>query len=139
MLQKHSLVLASLLALSTLLAAGPAAAQSALAKCDAGGNLKSFGGMNTASASCQRTGAGVYQVTFSGLYAVSGPDDVVINATAESANFGVSNAYVISANVNQIVIGLYTWPSNTQLLSDNAFFITVFTGRSPPILPPPPG
>lgn len=137
MLKRNSLLLASFLAISTLLAAGPAAAQAALAKCDAAGNLKTYGGFNTNGASCQKAGAGYYRITFDGLYALSNADDVVINATAESAQFGVSNAYVISATVSQIVVGLYTWQSNTTTTTDNTFFITVFTGRSPPLLPPP--
>jgi hypothetical protein len=139
MFRKHPKSLfASLLVVSTLAMAGPAAAQAALAKCNSNGSLVSFGGFDTASASCQRMSQGYYQVTFSGLYAVAGPDNVVLNTTAESSQWGVSNAYVISANPAQIVVGVYTWASPAIPLVDNAFFITVFTGRTPPVLPPPP-
>jgi len=139
MFRKHpNFIFASFLVVSTLAAAGPAAAQAALAKCSATGNLVSFGGFDTASATCQRISQGYYRVTFSGLYAVAGPDNVVLNTTAESTNWGVSNASVISAIPAQIVADVYTWFSPSTPLMDNAFFITVFTGRTPPVLPPPP-
>jgi hypothetical protein len=139
MFRRHPhFLFASSLVVSTLAAAGPAAAQAALAKCAANGSLVSFGGFDTASASCQRIQQGYYRVTFSGLYAVAGPDNVVLNTTAESASWGVSNATVITAIPAQIVAEVYTWASPSTPLMDNAFFITVFTGRTPPVLPPPP-
>lgn len=139
MFRKHpNFLFASVLVVSTLAAAGPAAAQAALAKCGSTGSLINSGGFDTASASCQRIAQGYYEVTFSGLYAVAGPDNVVLNATAESSSYAVSNAFVLSATATQIVARVYTWTSSTLSLVDDAFFITVFTGRVPTILPPPP-
>ena len=137
MFRKHPKSLfAALIAVSTLAAAGPAAAQAAQGKCRADGNLVNAGGFDTVSAHCQRVAPGIYDITFSGQYGVTGPENVVVNTTAESAVYGVSNAVVTTATPAQIVVRVYTWASATQSLVDNAFFITVFTGPSYVILPP---
>jgi len=130
MLQKHSKFLAALLVSSTLLAAGTATAQAAFARVDANGNVLTFGGLNALSATVAHSaGTGYYEVTFNGLFGVSGPNSVVVNSTAESLQYGVSNNYVVSATTSQITVGVFTWVSNNLVTVDNPFYVTVNTGR----------
>lgn len=122
-------VFISLFVLSTVLVAGPAAAQSGSAKVGANGALLSSGGWDTFSATSVRSSQGHYLVTFNGFYTLSaGANSVIINSTAESTQWGVTNASVISASQSQIIIEVYTWQSFTSFdLRDNNFFVTIDT------------
>ena len=131
MLRNHSKsVFISLFLLSGLLIAGPAAAQSGVAKVGANGALLASGGGDTTSVSVAHTASsGYYEVTFNGTYTLSfGANSVIINSTAESTQWGVTNAYVVSATANQIIVGVYTWQSFTSFdLRDNTFFVSMQT------------
>ncbi len=124
------LLLASSFAVATLLIVGPAAAEDGFAAVNANGTLRTFGGPNTIAAASIKNSAGTYTVTFSGTYPpTTTPSTVVVNTTAESLQFGVSNAVVTSANPAQIDVVVFTWPSPTFNVTDNAFFISVFVGQ----------
>ena len=115
-----------------LFGAGSASAQSAFAKVRADCTVATFGGSDTSNASAVHSSVGQYTVTFTGAYlATITPDDVVINTTAESLNYGVTNTFVVSASPNQIVIYVYVWTSSTLTYLDNNIFISVNVGTSP--------
>jgi hypothetical protein len=114
------------------LTAGQAAAESGFAKVRADGSLATFGGPDTNTATSTRVGQGVYSVQFFGSFpSQTTSDKIVVNTTAESAQYGVSNAVAASADAGQITVYVYTWTSNTLTTTDNTFFITVFTTPDP--------
>ena len=104
----------------------------AFAKVNLGtGNLVTFGGKGTKSASITDTDIGSYaEVTFTGKYPKDvTTDQIVINATCESDNYGVANAFAVSATSTQLVIGVYGWESDTQTYQGDRVFFTVFIGQ----------
>jgi hypothetical protein len=116
-----------------LFSAVSASAQSGFAKIRANGTVATFGGADTTTVGAVRSSLGQYTVTFTGVFAVSTADDVVIHTTAESSDYGVTNAYVLSANASTIVVYVYVWKSNTLALMDQAIFIGINVG-SPPVV-----
>lgn len=116
---------------ATLLIADPAAAQSAFAEVNADCNIAAYGGSDTTTAFCNYLGPGVYEINFNGNFpGQTTPDKVVVNTTAESVQYGVSNAVVTFASFAAINVTVFTWVSDTLVTSDNAFFVTVFVGHS---------
>jgi hypothetical protein len=131
MFKKRAHVLSALVFVLMLFSAVSASAQSGFAKVVANGTVATFGGSDTTTVGAVRTSLGQYDVTFTGVFAVTTADDVVINTTAQSANFGLTNALVTFANASTIVVHVFVWRSNDQVLLDNAFFITINIGSAP--------
>jgi hypothetical protein len=89
-----------------------------------------MGGVGTKSAAAVRNAAGDYLITFTGHYPKTATaDKVVVNATAESSNFGVANAIVQSVSPTQITVEEFTWDSPVATEVDNNCFVTLFLGR----------
>lgn len=94
------------------------------------GTLKTFGGKGTKTATIDYSDTGYAEVRFDGNYSKNiTPEKVVINATCESDNYGVANAYVVSATSTQLVIGVYGWKSDTLTYQSDRIFFSVFVGR----------
>lgn len=112
------------------LGATSAFAQSGFVKIDFGGAVLSSGGGDTTSVIAARTSVGEYDVTFNGLYGGGSAtaDQVIINTTAQSLNYGVTNAFVVSASGTTIVVHVYVWKSDTLAALDNNLFITINIG-----------
>lgn len=133
MLRKKTLLVVFVFA-TIVLSSSSLAAQSAFAKVRANGTVATFGGTDASSATAVHSATGQYTVTFNGTFLPTiTNDDVVINTTAESFNYGVTNAFVISANPAQIVIYVYVWTSSNLNLLDNPIFITINVGSAPPL------
>jgi len=132
--KKTNVLLFALVFATIVLSASSLRAQSAFAKVNGNGAVVTFGGSDTTSASAVHSGIGQYTVTFNGTYLPTiTNNDVVINTTAESFNYGVTNAFVISATPAQIVIYVYVWTSSNLNLLDNPIFISVNVGTPPPL------
>jgi hypothetical protein len=103
----------------------------AFAKVDlSDGTLKTFGGKGTKTATIDYSDTGYAEVRFDGKYSKTiTADKVVINATCESSNYGVANAYVVSATSTQLVIGVYGWESDTLNYQGDRVFFSVFVGQ----------
>jgi hypothetical protein len=96
----------------------------------ASGNVTATGGVGTKSAAGVRNSAGDYTITFTGHYPKTiTVDQVVVNASAESLQFGVANAVVQSVSPTQIQVEEFTWSSPTETEVDNTCFLTLFLGR----------
>ncbi|MFZ1889223.1 MAG: hypothetical protein WAU33_14420 [Candidatus Binataceae bacterium] len=94
------------------------------------GAVTGFGGKGTTSASGARNSAGSYTVTFTGHFPKSiTPNLLIINTTAESNDFGVSNGVVIAASATEIEVDIATWVSSVLTETDNNCFVSVFFGR----------
>jgi len=94
------------------------------------GTVTGFGGKGTTSASAVRDEAGVYEVIFTGHFPKNITTNLlIINTTAESNNFGVSNGFVIGASATEIDVEVDTWTSNVLTEVDNNCFVSVFAGR----------
>lgn len=130
--ERTHILLASVFVL-TLFTAVSASAQSGFAKIRANGTVATFGGSDTTTVGAVHSGVGQYTVTFTGAYLPTiTADDVVINTTAESINFAVTNTFVSSANPNQIVVFVFAWVSSTLAFLDNPVFVTINVGSGPP-------
>ncbi|MGC1677579.1 MAG: hypothetical protein WA740_08600 [Candidatus Binataceae bacterium] len=103
----------------------------AFARIDGGsGALTAFGGKGTISASGVRNSAGSYSVAFIGHFPKTiTTNQVIINTTAESSIFGVSNGVVTAASKTEIDVSVATWVSSTLTETDNTCFVSVFVGR----------
>ncbi len=104
----------------------------AFAKVDlSDGSLKTFGGKGTKSASVTSTNSpNSVEVTFVGNYSKTiTADKVVINATCESDDYGVANAYVSGVSPTNISIVVYGWVSDTEVANGEKVFFSVFVGR----------
>jgi hypothetical protein len=94
------------------------------------GAVTAVGGAGTKSAVGVRNSAGDYTITFTGHYPKTlTADKVVVNATAESASFGVANAIVQNVSSTQITVEIFTWDSPVATEVDNNCFLTLFLGR----------
>ena len=122
-------IFVSLFLLSSVLIVGPAAAQSCSAKVRADGVALAFGGWDTTSVTASRLGTGHYQVICNGVYTLTPTEayHTYLSSTAESAQYGVSNARVLSANANQIIFEVWTWISSNSTPVDNNFYVIVHT------------
>jgi len=105
----------------------------AYAKADIGTkSILSFGGKGTTSAAVSGGDSNHYiNVTFTGKYPKDiNTDQVIVNATAMSKDYGVANAYAAAANQTQLVIVASGWIStNTVVGSQETVFLTVFIGQ----------
>jgi ABC-type proline/glycine betaine transport system substrate-binding protein len=104
----------------------------AFAKVDlSDGTLKTFGGKGTKSASITDNNSPYsVEVTFVGKYSKTiTADKVVINATCESDDYGVANAYVSSVSPTNISITVYGWVSDTREYNGERVFFSVFVGQ----------
>ena len=114
-------------------AAGPDTAGQAIAfaHVTAGGGIAAFGGKGTSSATViNHPAAGVYDVSFSGKYPNSiTPASLILSATAQSFDFDVSNAIVVSASPSKIVVKVRDFTSSADTEEDNDVFLVVFFGR----------
>ena len=94
------------------------------------GNVTAVGGVGTKSAVGVRNNPGDYSITFTGHYPKTlTADKVVVNVSAESANFGVANAVVQSVSATQITVEEFTWDSPAATEVDNNCFLTLYLGR----------
>ena len=94
------------------------------------GSVLSFGGKGTTSAVAGGGNIGFTYVTFTGKYP-SGltANQVILNATAQSWDYGVANAEVISVNSTQLVVSVSGWISDTKVYTGETAFLTVYLGR----------
>jgi hypothetical protein len=95
------------------------------------GSLLSFGGKGTTSAVISDSSVSNWvDVTFTGKYPKDVTEDqVIINATCQSDDYGVANAQVISVSSSQLVIEVYGWVSDTEESNGEKVFFTVFLGQ----------
>jgi hypothetical protein len=94
------------------------------------GDVTAVGGVGTKSAVGVRNSTGDYVITFTGRYPKTiSAEKVVVQATAESFNFGVANAVVQSVSATQITVEEFTWDSPVATEADNNCFLTLFLGR----------
>ena len=101
----------------------------AFAHVNANSTIASFGGKGTTSVTVSGF-TGLYVVTFTGNYpATITPDKLIINSTAKSFDYGVTNAYISSANKNHIVVRVFVWRSYDATALSNDVFVSVFLGR----------
>lgn len=56
-------------------------------------------------------------------------DHVIINSTAESDDFEVTNAYVESVSDDELIIGVFSFRSSDLVGLDDGVFVTVFRGN----------
>jgi hypothetical protein len=94
-------------------------------------SLLSFGGKGTTSAAVTGGVISNYvDITFTGKYPKDiTADQVILNATAKSYDFGVANTEVVSVNPTQLVISVSGWIStNTVTHSGETVFVTVYMG-----------
>lgn len=94
-------------------------------------SILSFGGKGTAAAVASGGDSNSFvDVKFIGRY----PKDitasqVIINTTAESSDFGVANAFVVSASPTQLVIEVSGWVStNANSNTGETVFMSVYLG-----------
>lgn len=94
-------------------------------------SVLSFGGKGTTAAVASGGDSNAFvDVKFTGKY----PKDittsqVIINATAESSDFGVANAFVVSASPTQLVIEVSGWVStNANSNTGETVFMSVYLG-----------
>src|SRR5260370_33057671 len=108
--------------------AGSAAAQSCSASGNASGSYaRGFGGWDTSWVSVYAFEPGHYRVTCFGSYYLSDPpNSVFVNVTAESGQYGVANARVLSATDSEIIFEVWTWRSAVLTPVSNLFFVTVY-------------
>ena len=95
------------------------------------GAVFSSGGASTTNVTAARTDTGQYDVTFTGSFAGITDDQVIINTTAQTFGFGVTNAKVMSTSDTTIVIHVIVWNSSTLVFQDNNTFITINIGSLP--------
>ena len=95
------------------------------------GSILSFGGKGTTSAVVSGTDSNSYvDVTFTGKYPKDITEDqVIINATAQSSDYGVANTVVISATSSQLVVEVSAWVSDTEVANGETVFLTVHLGQ----------
>jgi hypothetical protein len=91
----------------------------------------SFGGKGTTAAAVSGGQSNSFiDVKFTGKYPKDVTvDQVIINATAQSSDFGVANATVVSASPSQLVVEVSGWVStNTDSNVGETVFMSVFLG-----------
>ena len=94
-------------------------------------SVLTFGGKGTTSAVVSDGDSNSFvDVTFTGKYPKGiTTTQVVINASAESSDYGVANAIATSANSTQLVIEVSGWVSDTKALNGETVFVSVFLGQ----------
>lgn len=103
----------------------------AFAKADiAAATVLTFGGKGTEAASATGDHFGYADISFTGHYPKNiTADQVIVIATAQSADFGVANATVLSASPTELVIRVYGWSSASLAYSGEKVFVSVLLGR----------
>jgi hypothetical protein len=92
-------------------------------------SIVTFGGSKTKAATVAKLGAGDYQVTFTGNYPKGiNANSLILNSTAESSIFAVSNAVVDSASSATLVIEVSTFDPFLEDDEDNNCFVAVYFG-----------
>ena len=94
--------------------------------------ILSFGGKGTTAATVSGGNSNAFiNVTFTGKYPKGVTEDqVIINATAQSSDFGVANAVVVSASSSQLVVEVSGWVStNANSNVGETVFMSVFIGQ----------
>src|SRR5262245_26204285 len=92
--------------------------------------IVAFGGKRATGASASACAAGSGTVTFTGNF----PTDitaskVIVNTTAQSSSFDVTNAIVMSATPTTIVVDVSDWESDNLTALFNIDWVTVFVGH----------
>jgi hypothetical protein len=104
----------------------------AYAKADiASQTILSFGGKGTLAAAVSGGSSNAFiDVKFTGKYPKDiTVDQVIVNATAQSSDFGVANAIVQSASPSQLVVEVSGWVStNTDSTAGETVFMSVYLG-----------
>ena len=104
----------------------------AFASVDTGtGMLATFGGKGTTSAtSSAGLGPGCALVNFVGRYPRTiTPNQIVLEATAQTGDFGVASAQAGTVSPTEIDIQVCSWVSNTLSGSPEQVFVNVFIGN----------
>jgi hypothetical protein len=96
--------------------------------------IRAFGGSSTKSATVSLNNPGTpgeVVVAFVGKFPKSiTVNDVIPIATAESNDFGVANAYVVSVSKTEIDVDVATWvSSNTATETAENLFVTLYLGH----------
>lgn len=111
------------------------------ARADGSGTMLSFGGNGTTGVTVQQINDGGtnYRFTFSGVFSALTATDtpgnqnrISILTSAETKDYGVTNAYVNSASASQIVVTVYIWKSS-DLTADfqNGVYVALLLGQAP--------
>jgi hypothetical protein len=94
------------------------------------GTVLAFGGKRATGATASPCGVGCTDVTFTGNF----PRDiasskVILNTTAKSGVYAVTNAQVATASPTTIEVLIYDWQSNNLAALHDTIWVTVFVGR----------
>jgi hypothetical protein len=89
-----------------------------------------FGGKRATAATAGSCVLGFGQVTFTGKF----PTDitaskVILQTTAQSSFFDITNAYVVSATPTTIVVGISDWQSGALAPQADVDYVSVFIGQ----------
>ena len=89
----------------------------------ASGTVLASGGKGTTSVSVESFGPGAILLRFTGTYPTDiAADDVVVQSSSESGEYGVTNVQVSSVSPTQIEVAVYNFKSSTEGdLSDSVF------------------
>ncbi|HXC50509.1 MAG TPA: hypothetical protein VN634_06495 [Candidatus Limnocylindrales bacterium] len=93
------------------------------------GTIASKGGKGTTDVTITSFSPGFVDLKFTGKY----PDDitpgnVILQSTAQSANYSVTNGFVSSASPTEIDVTIYEWSSDTLNNQTDNVFIALFIG-----------
>jgi hypothetical protein len=92
--------------------------------------ILAFGGKRATGASASLCGGGIALVTFTGKFPTDiTPNNVIVNSSAGSSAFDITNDLVLTANPTTIEIDVSDWKSDTLAGQSNVNWITVFVGR----------
>jgi len=95
------------------------------------GTVLAFGGKRTTAvgtASC--AGVGSCEVTFTGNYPTDiAIDKVIVNSTAQSFSFGVTNAVVTGVSPTTITVSVYRWESDNLSPQNDPIWVSVSVGK----------
>ena len=126
-----TLALATPVGATTLLGESKKGVPQAYAAVDTStGTVLAFGGKRATGASTGVCGGGICFVTFTGNF----PTDitaskVIVNTTAQSSVFDVTNAIVTAATPTSITVSVSDWKSDDLTSQNDVDWITVFVGR----------
>ena len=116
---------------TTLLGESKKGVAEALATVSTGtSTVLAFGGKRATGATASSCGVGCTDVTFTGNF----PTDialskVILNTTAQSGVYAVTNAGVATATPTTIEVLIYVWQSNSLAALTDTVWVTVFVGR----------
>lgn len=115
----------------------------AFAYVDASGTAVSYGGSSVTAVSVvpNLVGTASFVITFTGTFEgfdeTDTPDNrnrLTINSTGVSFDYGVSNAYVVSATSTEVKVEVYIWKSNDLVTIDPqaGIYVSVLKGELSP-------